>query len=1341
MQKRTPQGSAGSPQPARKVPRAAEVSSDAADVQDLYAAIHSGSVEAVRAILTSNRELFNEVDGFGGTALHTAAAAEHCNVELVELLLEHGVDVSNRVNCVRQTALHVAVRYDNVELVKLLLQHGFDVNKADGYGDTALHVAVESGNVELVELLLQHGVDVSNRVTCLGQTALHVAVRYGKFELVKLLLQHGFDVNKADECGQTALHLAVKSGKVELVKLLLQHGFDVNKADEYGQTALHLAVKSGKVELVKLLLQHGFDVNKADEYGQIALHLAVKSGKVELVKLFLQRGFDVNKADEYGQTALHLAVKSGKVELVKLLLQHGFDVNRADEYGQTALHLAVESGKVELVKLLLQHGFDVNRADEYGQTALHLAVESGKVELVKLLLQHGFDVNRADELGRTALHVAVESGNADVVEQLLLYSPDVNKADRFWGTTLHKAEASGHIHFANELPSNHVIDNIELEGNTGRTALFATFDAGLQTSLDKIVELLLNHGADFKVSDCEGTNVLFYAIDKSFRNLSLACSLELLLDKGISIDVMNHLGENLLLSYLHKAKEETHSLSHWDFSCCLEVCKLLLDKGVDVAGRDRDGYTAVHLCILIMVRSISHGKTYLLDLLRVILSKSAALSKRLVRSWDDTGGDTPLHLWASFPCSPQQLGSAEKESYLNLAKLLLDHGAQVNSTNGKGESPLHVAQNWSAAKFLFHHGASVKATDSLDNTPLLRHVKQLHILDKLYEDMPPHLNLRGQWKEILRLGFDPWKGDGDGTTILSVLLQKGDVDAVRAFLEATGAPYTDGWPVDSNGDTPLHVICRDGAKHNLWKVSLIESLVNQDQRTTFVNCLNRKGQTVLNIVCQTVCVSADSDDFSSGLIEMLRYFGAEVKVGEGQDCCELAADNEMLLGKLTKDLSNLEPWLRWFSQSAKHHQLLAQVARGQNSWKFSNIHCHNEAIGSGAFGSVFVGITVKDGREVAVKRFEKTKIGGKQHKREVRNLVNLSNCENVVRYLSFDYDQHFFYIILELMEGNLITLTEILHDEGCDKDLVPLCKDLLSGLKFLHQNHIIHRDIKPGNILYKRNPKGDLTLKLADFGLSSKAPGESAGQSSTVMHRSAGTLYWMAPELLGGTMQHSTASDNFSCGLVVHYILSLGKHPFGSNNIDILVNISKNHLMIDNDLLAEAKHLISMMVLGVPDKRSSADEHLSAEKRLSAAEALEHPVFWPLGKKYKFIEAVANIVEHQQCGDPETHFPSVLEQDVGSQFTRTPWKGKIPKDFFEHMEEYRLYNPKSVVDLLRFMRNTYQHCAEQKRKFRRELIPNYHFIEWFPNLCIDVYRVVMKCKPHKMEAVYAVMKE
>ena len=1305
----------------------------------LFAAAKHKKAEVVQALLSHDIDV-NVIDKGGETALF--AAAEHASVEVVQVLLSHGVDVNVTDRVEGETALFAAATRAQVEFVQVLLSHGVDINVIDQYGRSALFSAVERGNVEVVQALLSHGADV-NVVDKSGRNALIFAFSHQYLEVVQALLAYGIDVNVAgNDLRDCALFDAAGCGNVQVVQALLSHGADTNMTDLVGQTALIFAAMRGSVEVVQVLLSHGVRVNITDGMGRTALHAALDGGcNVGVVQALLSHGADVNVTNREGKTAFVTALRYSNVEAVEAFLSHGVNVNVIDRNGQTVLFNAASKGNVEFIQAILRHGADVNAIDNQGETALFAAAKSGTVEVVEALLSHGADVNLTDHQGQTVLFAAARGGNVEVVEALLIHGVDVS-----------------------------------VTNTRGWTPLFYAVQNGSLATLDSLVK----HGANPCAVDNEGNSALFYTAQFIMKGGSSDAVIDIVkffMSHGASADARNAAGETLLhfyFSYSRMKKMERHSVHTLTLTL---VCQFLVESKVDINVRTHSGHSVIHL-VLLLLRGIlkevagpqgwivpgpgctsdMQAAERLVKFICFILS-CASCSKSMAASRDDVSGTTPLHLWASLPYPSERYihvlehdyfktadtASSLVSSLSDMATQLLFHGAKVNAPNDDGETPLHVAQTWNAAKFLLDKGALPNRRDAHGNTSLLIHVKskvvsqQAHWFmstrfHEIYDNMKSK-TIKMQWQEILNSGMDPWKGNDEGTTILSSLLQTDAFDVIQAFLEATGAPSAQKYPVDSNGDTPLHVICRDSGKHSFWKLSLIGCLIPSS--THIVNCTNRKGETALHIVCQR----RNDDPLSCEIIQRLRAYGARVDIpdDEGKTCLDMAEDKPVLMALLTRDIKLFEtvPWLPWSSKSEKHKDLLAQVARGQNAHQTASLYYHTTPIGSGAFGHVYAGLDSNDGREVAVKRVEKVRMCRPEDRREIKNLLRLTDCEHVVRYLSYHGDQDFLYVVLELMEG---TLEELVNGEVENKE-GSLCKDVLNGLTFLHQNDIVHRDIKPGNILYKQNP--NLTLKLADFGLSAMIANVGVHTcTTTVMHSKAGTRCWMAPELLREAEQHSKASDVFACGLVLHYLLSGKKHPFGPENEsgkshfviqhETEANILNNKLTVDGDLSPEAQDLIKLMVNCNKDDRSSADE------------ALRHPLFWSNHKKVAFLTAVGNqpeVVSPRHFAYPLSLVEQDLENALGAQFFRNPWDGEIPQIYAEMTlsRKSRKYVISSAVDLLRFVRNTYAHVGELTEAIKASVLNDYVFFSKFPSLVIVVYKAVTSHRWDKRKEIASAM--
>lgn len=208
-------------------------------------------------------------------------------------------------------------------------------------------------------------------------------------------------------------------------------------------------------------------------------------------------------------------------------------------------------------------------------------------------------------------------------------------------------------------------------------------------------------------------------------------------------------------------------------------------------------------------------------------------------------------------------------------------------------------------------------------------------------------------------------------------------------------------------------------------------------------------------------------------------------------------------------------------------QMDAKEVEGLKDFQLGN------CVGRGAFGSVYRALNWSTGETVAIKQVRLADLPKAELKvimQEIDLLKNL-NHPNIVKYHGFVKSKESLYIILEYCENG--SLHSICKNFGkFPENLVSLyTAQVLQGLLFLHEQGVIHRDIKGANILTTKEG----LVKLADFGVATKQSGLSEGSV-------VGTPYWMAPEVieLSGA---STASDIWSLGCTVIELLD-GKPPY-----------------------------------------------------------------------------------------------------------------------------------------------------------------------------------------------------
>ena len=272
-------------------------------------------------------------------------------------------------------------------------------------------------------------------------------------------------------------------------------------------------------------------------------------------------------------------------------------------------------------------------------------------------------------------------------------------------------------------------------------------------------------------------------------------------------------------------------------------------------------------------------------------------------------------------------------------------------------------------------------------------------------------------------------------------------------------------------------------------------------------------------------------------------------------------------------------------------------------------------LGSGSFGSVYEAKNTIFGNTVAMKVIKKDK-ENELDEQEIRNEIDILkklSHPNIVKIYEFYISENHYYIITEYCkEGELFSYIKNKYSE---RQLAVLFYQVFSGLWYLHENKILHRDIKLENIMIdgKENDKetGEelFWVKIIDFG-TAKLFEKNKNEKDVV-----GSSYYIAPEVL--KQSYNEKCDTWSVGVIL-YMTLVGRAPFdGKDDEEIIYKINSVDYNKNEPRLVKHSPEVRDLVSKLLDK--------DTEKRYSAKEALNHPWF----KKYGGRALFSNFEEKE----------------------------------------------------------------------------------------------------------------
>ena len=256
-----------------------------------------------------------------------------------------------------------------------------------------------------------------------------------------------------------------------------------------------------------------------------------------------------------------------------------------------------------------------------------------------------------------------------------------------------------------------------------------------------------------------------------------------------------------------------------------------------------------------------------------------------------------------------------------------------------------------------------------------------------------------------------------------------------------------------------------------------------------------------------------------------------------------------------------------------------------------------EIIGEGAMACVYKAFDPEINRPLAIKLLKaQLRLDGEYHGRFLREAkgAGVLSHPNIVTVFDVGEDQGHPYIAMELVEGGTLAEEIKASKPLSTQQIVEIGIQLARALDYAHKRGIVHRDVKPGNIMRLTDSN---TIKVADFGIC-RIDGSEAGDATqqTQIGNVLGTPHYMSPEQVIGEKVDSR-SDLFSAGVVMYQLLT-GHLPFeGDTLISVAYKITKTDPpsldKIRSDLPLSLRRVIERALKKQPDKRFQTGEEFA----------------------------------------------------------------------------------------------------------------------------------------------------
>jgi ankyrin repeat protein len=857
--------------------------------------------------------------------------------------------INDSITCVRnknKSVLLYAAERNKRNFIKYFISKGINTQETDAMNWTCVHVAVEKADLNTIELLLSCDESLIKRDTKTGLNCFHVAAHYANVKTCELLIKKGVDWKSKDKLGNDALHFAAMAGNDAVLEHLVKElEFNVNGTSNAGITALHFAASRGHHGVIQTLIALGADRMAMTSRGWNALHFAVRYAGLETVKILTQDLTRVEMDSLFTRTTdgcslPHLSACNDGMEILNFLLTRRVDFLEEDVKGWNLLHFACKYNNEAIVEWLINsqnNNAFLNKPTRNSLTGLILAARFNYLNICKLLVEKGANVYHSDKSGKNAISYAFAAKRYDIVDFL------ASKAT-FYDIFI-SAPSRQQMRLAIFiLRDGSRVDEVNEKSDT------ALFHA-LKCNKYNVTKMLLKNGANVNHKNADGLTPLMNAAEYAHY-----CIFDLLIEYGASFHCQNKKGENVL-----HITSKTGNLA---------AAQRLLESNEhpDVNSVDAKGNTALHLAaynnreqiaqlLLAMGADVNARDDILMTPYLVAAAKSVAVYEILVKQKIvnlvavNSQGKNALHLASNCGnekvlrhllnqnnlsifardkcCGHTPLHHAAAKGWVDIAKLLIASGADVNATDFNKSTPLTIAAQLSSKKmceYLVLSGATLDAKDATGDNAL-------------------HCAATGgKYENVLYLiekpSFTTKQRGRDECTVLHFSIMANNLSIMKLLIDLKG---TDIEAEDEHKNTPLLLAA---------KCTNVEAFEYLQGKNAKLSAKNKHGDTALHCA-----VLGGKLDIVKYLIETQK-FSVESKnsnerrplhhaalVGDLEIAKYLLSDKGYMVNINARDKDNLTPFL--IARTVEMMQFLVQKGAILEVWDKDGNYALHRASRSG----------------------------------------------------------------------------------------------------------------------------------------------------------------------------------------------------------------------------------------------------------------------------------------------------------------------------------------------------------------------------------------------------------